>query len=360
MKGQRQEAGDGSQQIQAENVYVIQGVTEERAVEISRKQAYLVVRELTDEAREEAERRIASLEDKLIAELTAKNGLQAFADPGFQVLLRRSQLQAASTSEDSDHELLSKLLVERANESVKPVHMVVSQAVDVIDKIDTLALSGLTGIWFVALLFPARPDPELGLKLIDELVSKIFHGQELPDGTRDGWLQRLDILDCIRYYPNQPLSRWHMPLTQALPGYVSKGVSRDDAEDIRRRLDSVLPGLADELVPHPFLDDHYRINAGNSQEFVNRVVQRAGPVEMGELLRILHDARVDMTNAEAIGAMGRYISENLPNLERLRSWWDSMQTGLSPTPVGVAIAYCNAKRFDPMAGLPLLSEMVGN
>src|ERR1022692_3382833 len=123
---QRQQAGTGSQQIQVAGDLVL-GVTEERAVEIAKEQSHIAIQEFTVEAVAEANARMEKFSEKVVGDLSAAGLLAAFADPAFQILLRKAQLHAAATSEAADHELLSKLLTERAGKSSKPIHVVVTR-----------------------------------------------------------------------------------------------------------------------------------------------------------------------------------------------------------------------------------------
>jgi len=149
-KSQRQESGAGSQQIQvAGDLVQVLGVTEQRAVEIAREQSRIAIQDFTAEASAQASIRMEKLDNKVVDELSARGLLEAFADPAFQVLLRKTQLHAATTSEEADYELLSKLLLERAGKPSKPIHMVVTRAVEVVEYIDPEALMGLMFLWVV-------------------------------------------------------------------------------------------------------------------------------------------------------------------------------------------------------------------
>ena len=357
-RGQRQKAGGGSRQVQVDTLNIFQGVTEDRAVAISREQASIVVRELTEEAREEAIRRIENLERKLTLELADKDLLEAFADPAFQVLLRKTHLHAASTPEDVDHEMLSKLLVEHAKQPVKPVRMVVSRAVEVIEQIDTVALAGLTAIFVISYSRVMHPDPKVGLRVIDGLLSKLFDDIKLPSVSDSAWVQRLALMDCINVHTGIPLIKWHGFLAQLMPGYLSAGVVPNNLPEFRNRLDGVLPGLSEELVPHAFRPKFFRINTTSSADFEDKISDSICDEKKFELKNILHDARVDRVNSDATQNMLRYIGWELGSLDRTRYWWDSIESGISITPVGVAIAYSNTKRFDELSDFRQLSELI--
>jgi hypothetical protein len=73
---------------------------------------------------------------------------------------------------------------------------------------------------------------------------------------------------------------------------------------------------------------------------------------------VLTEARIDDINTDATANMLEYIRTAFPDLERMRSWWDSLQGTIGITPVGTAIAYSNAKRFDQLAKIAPLSEVI--
>ena len=331
---------------------------------------------------------------------TVRGLLTTFSDPAFQILLRKTQLHAAATSEQSDHELLAKLLSERAGEPSKPMHMVVTRAVEVVEQIDPESLTGMMFLWFVTNVGPSLPDPKSGLASLDKLISKLLAGGELPTGI--GWLQRLDLMNCIHSNPSMfqiqtspsmvqtslsmfhTESKWQASLTASQPGYVCEGVLPGDADAIRLRLNRVIPNLGSILVEHPFLPGRFRINAINSADLLNvldspleilRQAKNQIPLEaleqlrieplinaLGtkeELQRILIEAKIDTVSAEASDNMLRYVEAELPNLQKLRSWWENIVQTIVITPLGIAIAFSNAKRFDEFEGLNSLSDMIG-
>jgi hypothetical protein len=80
--------------------------------------------------------------------------------------------------------------------------------------------------------------------------------------------------------------------------------------------------------------------------------------KLDELKVVLTECHIDTPNPGAVSNMLEYIKSNLPNLELIREWWDVIQGTVTITPLGAAIAYSNAKRFDPLYGLGSLSSML--
>jgi hypothetical protein len=383
IRRQRQAAGPGSNQYQVTGPLVV--IDKAAASEIAGAiQAMVTAQEFTAEAAEIASDRINQFDDKVVGEFSERDLLKIFADPAFQILLRKTQLHAAATGEDSDHDLLTKLLAERAQEPSKPMHMVVTRAVEVVEQIDPVALRGMTFLWFASAIGPSLADPKLGLAAIDNLVSKLADG-EFPVGT--GWLQRLDIMNCVHYRPPglQSLLKWHDILLATRQGYACEGMLAADADAMRVRLNRVVPSLGSLVVEHAFLPDRFRINALSStvlmesldlplqalrqakgqipQETLSQFGSQQPLETLGvkeELEAVLTEARLDTVNAEAKANMLKHVEAELPNLQNMRSWWDSLTGVVEITPVGIAIAYSNAKRFDQLLGLGSLPEMIGS
>ena len=109
---QIQKAGENSQQYQASTIIINQGVTEERVRAIFSEMIPTALQAYTSDAYALANQRIGKLEDNVWPKLDKVDGLlQAFADPAFQILLRKAQQAAAATEREDDYALLSELLV---------------------------------------------------------------------------------------------------------------------------------------------------------------------------------------------------------------------------------------------------------
>ena len=386
-KSQRPGSGAGSQQIQiAGDLVQVLSVTEQRAVEIAREQSRIAIQDFTAEASAQAAIRMERVVNKVVDELSTRGLLESFADPAFQVLLRKTQLHAATTSEDADYELLSKLLLERAEKPSKPIHMVVTRAVEVVEYIDPEALMGLMFLWVAVGVGPAGSDPKAGLAAIDNLVSKLLSDGELP--SRSGWLQRLDSMGCIHYRPMGQsiqigMAEWLDVLLNQRSGYVCEGIFPADVDAMRAKLNRIIPNLGSIVVEHSFLPGRFRINAISSAQLLRNLKDQLelmrslkaqlhseairllpilpmleGLSAKQELANLLLEARLDTVNAEAKANLLKYVEAQLPNLQKLRDWWDGLSGLTQITPVGIAIAFSNAKRFDPLEGFPSLSDVI--
>lgn len=89
---QLQKAGKDSQQIQIGNVTINSGITEERARAVFNEMIPQALADYTKEAQKIATERVNKLEEKIMPQIDKVEGLlPAFADPAFQILLRKAQ-----------------------------------------------------------------------------------------------------------------------------------------------------------------------------------------------------------------------------------------------------------------------------
>ena len=139
---QLQKAGKDSQQIQISNLTINEGITEERARAVFNEMIPQALVNYTEEAKKIATERVNKLEDRIMLQIDKVEGLlPAFADPAFQVLLRKTQQKSAITERENDYELLTELLVchvQKRNDRKNRAAIV--KAVDIIDTIDNDAL----------------------------------------------------------------------------------------------------------------------------------------------------------------------------------------------------------------------------
>lgn len=110
---QLQKAGKDSHQIQIGNVIINSaGITEERARAVFNEMIPQALANYTEEAQKIATERVNKLEERIMPQINQVEGLlPAFADPAFQVLLRKAQQKAAITERENDYDLLTELLV---------------------------------------------------------------------------------------------------------------------------------------------------------------------------------------------------------------------------------------------------------
>ena len=222
---QRQNAGDNSQQIQAQNIIVINGIDEKRAREIFDDKEREVVARYTQEAREEARSRIQQLEDDLIPKLVKASLLDAFKDPSIQILLAEAQKTAASTERVADYSLLSELLIHRVKKgSDRNVRAGINRAIEIVDEISDEALLGLTIAHSVIQFRPLTGNIDEGLEVLDKLFANVLYSSP-PTGSQ--WQEHLDLLNAFRILQLSTMKKIDVLYPEKLPGYIDVGISRE-------------------------------------------------------------------------------------------------------------------------------------
>ena len=351
---QLQKAGKDSQQIQIGNVIINSaGITEERARAVFNEMIPQALANYTEEAQKIATERVNKLEERIMPQINQVEGLlPAFADPAFQVLLRKAQQKAAITERENDYDLLTELLVchvQKGNDRKNRAGIV--KAVDIIDTIDNDALCALTIAFVLDHFWPATGNAKEGIEVLSQMYNALIY-ELLPSNLN--WLDHLDILGVIRITPFSKMNKIEDIFTRRFDGYVSVGIKKgtEEYESALQIIQSI--GLNKNiLVDNIFLDDYVRLEIGNlddinSLSIFNNLGTRSINQREIEALRDvinLYEKNVDLQNKVKERFMN-LIDEHEP-LKTLQEWWNSISGAFSITGVGKIIAYINAKRCIP-------------
>ena len=351
---QLQKAGKDSQQIQIGNVIINSaGITEERARAVFNEMIPQALANYTEEAQKIATERVNKLEERIMPQINQVEGLlPAFADPAFQVLLRKAQQKAAITERENDYDLLTELLVchvQKGNDRKNRAGIV--KAVDIIDTIDNDALCALTIAFALDHFWPATGNAKEGIEVLSKMYNALIY-ESLPSNLN--WLDHLDILGVIRITPFSQMNKIEDIFTRKFDGYVSVGIKKgtEEYESALQIIQSI--GLNKNiLVDNIFLDDYVRLEIGNlddinSLSIFNNLGTRSINQREIEALRDvinLYEKNVDLQNKMKERFMN-LIDEHEP-LKTLQEWWNSISGAFSITGVGKIIAYINAKRCIP-------------
>ena len=361
---QTQEAGEGSQLMQAGTINVYNGIDESRAREIVDERLKEVINGYSQEAHEVAKERINQFVDDLIPKLVRDNLLESLSDPGIQILLTDAQKTAASTERQADYALLSELLIHRVKKgSDRSIRSGVNQAVKIVDEITDEGLLALTVIHSVEAFLPIAVDIESGLRILEELFSKVIYST-LPKGSL--WMDQLDVLKVIRINPFGALKKIDEFYSEQLSGYVDVGIEKCSdnyikATDILKKAN--LPN--DIICDHELRKNYVRLRIMNINNLdmlslqglhlinINGTIVNV-PVQM-QLSNIQKQAVKDVYSLyntdeslkkENVNAfMEMWNSYNY--LRQLREWWNSIQGSFDITSVGKVLAHANAQRCDP-------------
>lgn len=216
---QVQKAGDNSQQLQAEKVYIINGITEERVRAICSEVAVKAIADNSNESNELAMKRIDCFTELMLPRIQSiEKTFESFAHPAFQVLLRKAQLTAACTERESDYKVLTELLVHRIkNKDNIKKKASISKAVEIIDQIDDDSLCALTLLHAITYFAPLSGNITEGINALTNLYCNLNYG-DLP--TDKLWLDNLSILGCMTVTPFLVLSPFEDRLFNSLNSAV--------------------------------------------------------------------------------------------------------------------------------------------
>lgn len=265
-----QQAGDNSQQMQANNITIINnnGLTEEQVNERVKKVVNelipVAIKEYTEEARETANERIAKLENFILPRISQVDGMmESFADPAFQRLLVKAEQEAAVSERDADYELLTELLVchvQKGDDRKNRAGII--KATEIVDMVDNDALCGLTIINTLESIKPAWGNVSEGLAILNRLYKKLEY-MDLPMGIE--WLEHLDALGAIRLSSGiTTLKKFSEYYPGVLTGYACVGIKKGSEEHKKAAelLSTVNIGL-NGLVDNYFLDGYVRLEIVN-------------------------------------------------------------------------------------------------
>jgi hypothetical protein len=360
INSQSQKGGDGSTNMQAQQMVVHVGIDEKRAREIYQEMNLQLRKDYSQEALIIANARVIDFENRLMPKMEQVEGaLQAFADPSFQLLLVEAQKAAASTERPADYDLLSELLIHRFQKGENRIARAgISLAVEIVDKVSDEALLGLTAIHAVNSFTPLSGDLHQGLDVLNDLFGKILYS-ELPVGN--AWLDHLDILDAVRLNPFGGLKKIQQYYSEVLHGYVDVGINKNSENH-----DKAIAILKNNNLPNNILIEH----ALNS-DFLRVGIPSISHIDSLSLIhQIVHEGKVTNITVKLSEEQKKVISsiyelyskddnikqnnissfmkewDKRPNLKTIREWWDNISTSFNVTSVGKVLAHSNAQRCD--------------
>lgn len=378
-----QTAGDNSTQVQAgtvNNYYNttttnIIGIDEERARNICKEEYAIAKANWTQEAQGIAQERVIALEDKLIPKMQQHDEtLKIFGDPAFQFILRKAQISAASSGEERDLDMLSELIVHRAEQNGNRERTLgISKAIEIIDQIPESSLIGLSSFYAINRYVSESFDIHQELKTLDNLHKSILNDIELPIGIQ--WIENLDVLSAVRIAPSgiQSFKKIEEFLSNKL-ACLPMGIERnspeynemllelhkvglydckekiaelyEDNRDNRNALKIEMPLFKEHPLREGFLICTYPPEAfteGNSISFkVNLGAQELDiPLNREQFLAFKHLSEItykDGRNVESLTSKLIKEWDNYENLKNVRIWWNQLPIFFTITPIGVAIA----------------------
>lgn len=359
INNQKQQSGDNSTQIIAQNITI--GIDEKRAREIYDEKYEIAKSQFTQEAIEIANSRVQEFENQLVGKMKRIEGaLASFADPSTQMLIIEAQKSAAQSERKSDYELLSELLVQKhLNKNNRETVSGINRAVKIVHEMSSEALLALTVLHVMQTIIPNVGDIRQGIDALERIFSKIIESP-LPLGSE--WIEHAELLEAVRVIPYQAGLR---PLVEVFKkqyeGYVCTGIKIKS-----EKYDQALKLLDSERIPHEILIENTinpgfaRLNIAN-QESISRLYvshrdyggEKMVPLSKPQHAALNHVFSLYDKDPGTMEVCAKNFSDEWnkrTTLETIKKWWPSISVSIMFTKVGVVLAHANTQRCE--TGVP--------
>lgn len=353
---QQQKAGDNSNQIMVAGDLNL-GITEKQARDICKAECAIALQNWAFQAGAFAEARIQKLEDKVLPKmLSYDKELSIFGDPGFQILLRKAQIAAASSERESDYDILSDLLLHRAEQDKnRERRLGISKAIEVVDQIDEIALVALSIVYAVSKFIPVSAKLDEGLKALENLYGKILNKNILPANSL--WMEHLDLLSAVRISSIQSFKKLEEYMPEQLNIYFVSGLKRDSEEykTVEDKFKSAgIPLSCFES--HPLKEGYVHLTT--PREVNNICLFLQTPQGVTHKKPLTEQQKVAFEYANSINFQLNCKDKEMEasfwrrwdcyeNLKEVRRWWNGLKSHFSITPVGAALANAYIRGKEP-------------
>lgn len=368
LSNQSQKAGDNSTQMQAttivNNYITNNGIDETRARLICKEEFEVARKELTHEAQELAIDRVNKLEDRLMPKMQQYDeSYKIFADPSFQIALKKAQLVAAASERENDYDMLAELLLHRAQEGHdRWKRLGITKAIEIVDQISDEAVVAITVVYAFDKYFSTSTKLGDALMSLNSFYGKLLAESELPVG--DKWLEHLDLLSVIRLGIRNinEFKKIRDLILLIFTNHLITGIQKDSEEYktiIGEFVKNQLP--INCFVQHSLKSDYIIMDLPENLDDC-RITKVIG---LGQQVQIKLDESKKELLSRTRSMINKPDSENIelrnslvdkwnsyPTLKKIGIWWDAIPCHFTITPVGQAIA--NSYIHGKDSSLPLI------
>jgi hypothetical protein len=334
-KNKKQEGGDGSSNIQADNVNVYNGLSYQDVKDIATDIFKANFLQLKDEAAQIASERAEEISEKILNKIKkdSPKSLEEFSQPAMQDALFTAQKEYAKSGDKELGDLLVDIIVDRAEVSQRNMlQIVLDESLHIAPKLTISQLDTLT------LLFLLIRTRRLNVRNFEELKG-YYISQVLP--FIDNLLQDHEHYNYLEYLRCGNIRTGNYGALEAnikktYQGFFSKGFTQEDLDNEFQDTSS----FSDLIIP--FLHDptKFQLRAFDLNKLEGRMTEKAIPQEVQNKLKGLFN-KSTMTNQE--------VKEKLididPRMEKIFTVWnDSPFNQFELSSVGIAIAHANYRR----------------
>lgn len=353
-------SGANSNNYQGDNFTIINvgQFDEDKAKQISEYSAKKVMEEYFSNADELAQKRMLDFENRFIPKLAEiENALEIFNDPAFKLVYRKAQIQAATTTRESDYSVLSELLIHRYKKQNNKASCIgINGAVEIVEQISDECLTALTVITAISGVRPITGNITEGLNVMNTLFKSLLVCN-LPDN--DDWLDQLDILKAIRVNSIGTLKKLKSFYMQNLDGYLCVGIEKK-SDNYQQAIDLLKQyNLGNILVDHELMVNYVRLSLPIIDEIddLSKTTQTGINVPLSQdekdcLHRIVELYDTSQEKKKIVLEKFYEKFDTYTALKTIHDWWDKIPNSLSITSIGRVLGHANAQRCYP--GFPPL------
>lgn len=351
-----QKAGDNSSLVQAHNAIINNycGITEERAREIFKELSADTYAKYTQESYATIDERLEKFKNELLMHFAQyENILKAFSDPEFQFLLKKAQLRAAITDQESDYTTLANFLVMHIQKGKnRKVKTAIRHAIDIVDEIDNDALCALTIAHVIQNMEPISLSCISSIKFLSDLFQKLLY-MELPNGFE--WLDHLETLGTIKTFPLNSLRSLIDYYIKKFDGYICVGIKENSPEHKKALQFLASTSLSEQLLqPNELFSGYVRLSVTRKVHLsihnnigIQNITHPLTEDECHVLLQIWDLYSKDPILQKEVNTRFTTFWLSFPSLNQLSRWWTKIPYMFSITSVGRVLAYTNSKQHVP-------------
>lgn len=362
MERSKQKAGDYSTLIQAENININNGITEQRAKEIFEQEMQNIISSHTPEIIELVTKRVMSLFADLMQRIRiCEKSLNAFSDPSFMRNVGLAQLTAAVSDREEDINILSELLLSRMNNTIqRQMQTGIRKAIEIVNEIDKEELMALSVILFndcFRLSNVLGADLDCYINYLSDSFEKIVKNG-LPQGRK--WIKHLAVLDAILIDHTKSFMPFVNTISKKATGFVCLGIEKESQEyekaisllsncELPENLlvdNELMPGFV--RLPVTDLHDVSFLPILYKQHVLGKLDDRSQRI-LKEIISLYQKNDNQLKDVEEL-----FIKKILQcnTIRRINEWFSSFENAFELTSIGTALAYANVRHHIP--NLPVI------
>lgn len=333
---QRQEAGDGSTNLQGQQIIINQGISYTDAKEIALDVYKANFLQLSNDAAAVASRRAEELTDRFLEKLKAENenAISSLSHPGMQMALYQAQKFYAATGDKDIEELLVTILVDRASHNERTLKQItLDESLSVASKLTTEQLDALTINFLISKTMNQRVTslPTLSNYIASDILP-FLDSLEFESSAYEhlAYTGCGSIMEAAQIHPVEYILR------NQYKGVFSKGFDLPELEAIVGVINPY-----NQIIIRCIRDNSkLQINALNDEVFEERAGQfKIDQVAKEKLKQLFETSTMNQKEVKVD------LLKIHPRLDKLFQLWE--KTNISKftlTTVGIAIAQANFKR----------------